>query len=208
MRLAYLHENGIVHRDLKPDNIMICDDGSIRIMDFGIAKMEGARRLTFGKFQPAMGTPDYMAPEQVRGQRGDARTDIYAMGAMLYEMLTGFPPYEGNNPLVIMNSRLTGDPIAPRTRNAAISPAAEEIVLHAMARKPEERYQSAMDMRKDLDYPFEMQITGLANRLVPVSPMKTGLRRYRTALIMAALVAIFLAIFLATRVFKIHVEMR
>ena len=141
---------------------MICDDGSIRIMDFGIAKVEGARRLTFGKFQPAMGTPDYMAPEQVKGARGDARTDIYSMGALLYEMVTGFPPFEGNNPLVIMNSRLTGDPVAPRKRNPNLSPAAEEIVLHAMLRKPEDRYASATEMRHDLDYPYEVQITGRA----------------------------------------------
>ncbi len=78
--LHYMHEHDVVHRDLKPDNIMICSDGSIRIMDFGIAKFERQRRLTFGGFTPAMGTPDYMAPEQVKGKRGDARTDIYSLG--------------------------------------------------------------------------------------------------------------------------------
>jgi serine/threonine-protein kinase len=205
--VAYLHENNIVHRDLKPDNIMICDDGSIRLMDFGIAKQEGARRLTFGKFQPAMGTPDFMAPEQVRGQRGDARTDIYALGAILYEMLTGYPPYEGANPLVIMNSRLSGDPVSLRSRNPKLSKAAEEIVLHALARKPDDRYQTAMDMRRDLDYPMEVQITGRVDRLQPVKPLNVGLRRFRIFLVALAVIAAFLIALLLTKV-RIHVEMR
>jgi serine/threonine protein phosphatase PrpC len=205
--LQYLHENEVIHRDLKPDNIMICDDGSIRIMDFGIAKVEGARRLTFGKFQPAMGTPDYMSPEQVRGARGDARTDIYSMGAILYEMTTGYPPFEGANPLVIMNSRLTGDPVAPRVRNPNLSAAAEEIILHAMARKPDNRYQSAAEMRKDLDYPGEVQITGRAERLEPVKPMQVGLRRYWVVFLVIGLTLLFCIILLLTRL-KIHVEMR
>ena len=89
---------------------MLCDDGSIRIMDFGIAKAAGLRRLTFAGFSPAMGTPDYMAPEQVKGRRGDARTDIYSLGAMLYEMITGEVPFEGTNPYAIMNARLHGRP--------------------------------------------------------------------------------------------------
>ena len=87
--LSYMHEKGIVHRDLKPENIMLLKEGGLRIMDFGIAKAAAMRRLTFAGFSPSMGTPDYMAPEQVKGKRGDARTDIYALGAMLYEMVTG-----------------------------------------------------------------------------------------------------------------------
>ena len=206
--LQYLHENNIIHRDLKPDNIMICDDGGIRIMDFGIAKMEGARRLTFGKFQPAMGTPDYMAPEQVRGQRGDARTDIYSLGAMLYEMLTGTPPFEGANPLVIMNSRLNGDPIAPRTKNPNISPGAEEIILHAMARKPDDRYASAAEMRHDLDYPFEVRITGRADRLEPVKPMRSGMRQNFLMIWCVGIVVVFFLVLLLSHLFRFHVEMR
>ena len=131
-----MHEHDVVHRDLKPENIMICNDGSIRIMDFGIAKYEGMRRLTFGGFTPAMGTPDYMAPEQVKGRRGDRRTDIYSLGAILYEMVTGSVPFEGANPFLIMNARLSGDPVAPRVRNPELSPQVEEIILHAMARIP------------------------------------------------------------------------
>src|SRR5579862_2158553 len=151
--LTHMHENKIVHRDLKPQNVMICTDGSLRIMDFGIAKSMEARRLTFAGLTSTMGTPDYMAPEKVKGRRGDARTDIYALGAMLYEMTTGNVPFEGPNPFIVMNSRLTGDPLAPRKRNPAIPPAIEEIILHAMEREPHNRYATAAAMKADLDNP-------------------------------------------------------
>jgi len=177
--LHYMHEHDVVHRDLKPDNIMICNDGSIRIMDFGIAKMESARRLTFGGFTPAMGTPDYMAPEQVKGKRGDRRTDIYSLGAILYEMVTGSVPFEGANPFIIMNSRLSGDPVAPRKQNDKISPQVEEIILHAMARNPQDRYATAMDMKLELDHPETVQLTGRCDRLVTPNPVSGKLRRYR-----------------------------
>lgn len=192
--LHYMHEHDVVHRDLKPDNIMICNDGSIRIMDFGIAKFEGQRRLTFGGFTPAMGTPDYMAPEQVKGRRGDARTDIYSLGAILYEMLTGSVPFEGPNPFIIMNSRLSGDPIAPRQRNEKISPAVEEIILHAMARVPQDRYPTALAMKQELDHPESVQVTGRADRLVRPNPISGNLRRYRLVAICVALPIIVFAL--------------
>ena len=90
--LQYLHERGILHRDLKPENIMLCHDGTMRLMDFGIARLAHARRLTFVGFAP--GTPHYMAPERVNGKRGDARTDIYSLGAILYEMLDRRDPFQ------------------------------------------------------------------------------------------------------------------
>lgn len=197
--LHYMHAHDVVHRDLKPDNVMICNDGSIRIMDFGIAKVEGSRRLTFGAFQPAMGTPDYMAPEQVRGKRGDARTDLYSLGAMLYEMVTGYAPYEGNTPLLIMNARLTGDPVAPRKRNANVSPQVEEIVLHAMAREPADRYANATEMKHDLDHPELVQVTGRAERLQAVQPWKGGFHKYRLVVVaVTATVLAFAIIWAAT----------
>jgi len=204
--LAHLHENDVIHRDLKPENIMICNDGTLRIMDFGIAKIGQSRRLTFGGFQPAMGTPDYMAPEQVKGKRGDARTDIYSLGAILYEMVTGYPPFEGANPLVIMNARLTGDPTAPRERNPQLSKQAEEIILHAMARDPHDRYASAADMKRDLDHVEEVEVTGRAQRLIAPTMWKTGWRISWVWIIGCAIpILLFLFFFILTHV-EIHLK--
>jgi serine/threonine-protein kinase len=149
--LDYLHKNGITHRDLKPQNIMVCRDGSLRLFDFGIARVDQARRLTFAGFTPTMGTPDYMAPEQVKGRRGDHRTDIYSLGAILYEMTTGSTLFEGESPYVVMNARVTGDPVAPRKLNENLTPVVQEIILHALERDPEKRYASAGEMKKELD---------------------------------------------------------
>jgi serine/threonine-protein kinase len=160
-----MHHHDMVHRDLKPENIMLCKDGSLRIMDFGIVKVSGMRRLTFSGFSPAMGTPDYMAPEQVKGKRGDQRTDIYSLGAVLFEMTTGTVPFEGSTPFQIMNARLTGDPVAPRTIKPDISPEVEEIVLHAMERDPDQRYPSAAAMKAELDAPETVTVTGRHERL-------------------------------------------
>ena len=149
--LHYLHEMGICHRDLKPENIMLCHDGSIRLMDFGIARSDHSPRLTFVGFVP--GTPHYMAPERVQCKRGDARTDLYGLGAILYEMLTGVIAFDHEDPMVIINARVTGDPEAPRRINPVISPQAEEIVLRAMERDPALRYQSAARMQADRTAP-------------------------------------------------------
>jgi serine/threonine-protein kinase len=170
--LSYMHGHAVIHRDLKPQNIMICNDGSLRIMDFGIAKSAGARRITFTGFSPPLGTPDYMAPEQVKGKRGDERTDIYSLGAMLYEMVTGAAPFEGQNAYMIMNARLTGDPVAPRKIKPDISPQVEEIVLHAMERNPADRYPSAAAMKAELDNPDAVALTGRHERLRPPQPWK------------------------------------
>jgi serine/threonine-protein kinase len=129
-------------------------------MNFGIAKSLEARRLTFAGFTSTMGTPDYMSPEQVKSRRGDARTDIYSLGAMLYEMATGAVPFEGPNPFIVMNSRVTGDPIAPRKRNPDISPELEEIILHAMERDPKDRYPTAAAMKFELDNPGKVVLRG------------------------------------------------
>ena len=163
--LEYLHRNGVVHRDLKPENIMLCQNGSLRIMDFGIAKSAQARRLTFGGPSSMIGTPDYIAPEQLQGKRGDSRSDIYALGAMLYVMTTGTTPYDGDNPYVVMNARLNGDPEAPRQTNPQLSPQIEEIILHAMERNPSKRYLSAMAMKAELDDYSGVNLEGRSKRL-------------------------------------------
>ena len=155
--LDYIHSQGIVHRDLKPENIVVGSGDETKLIDFGIAGQCGARRLTFGKFSQVMGTPDYISPEQVKGKRGDARSDVYAMGVMLYEMLTGQVPFTGNTPLVIMNNRLVSDPAPPRELNPEISTALEQIVLRALERDPQDRYASARELAYDLEHQDEVQ---------------------------------------------------
>jgi serine/threonine-protein kinase len=177
--LQHMHEKKIVHRDMKPQNVMVLNDGTLRIMDFGIAKSLEARRLTFAGFTSTMGTPDYMSPEQVKSKRGDARTDIYSLGAMLYEMTTGAVPFEGPNPFIVMNSRVTGDPIAPRKRNPEIPPELEEVILHAMERDPRQRYESAAAMKKDLDDPGQVILVGRHHHLKRPNLWKTRWRGAR-----------------------------
>jgi len=191
--LDYMHKQNVVHRDMKPQNIMLCNDGSIRIMDFGIAKSLDSRRLTFVGFTPAMGTPDYMAPEQVRGSRGDNRTDIYSLGAILYEMVTGEPPFGGDSAYVIMNARVTGDPAAPRKLNPRITPVLEEIILHAMERDPKRRYQGAAEMKAELDDYEKVEMTNRCTRLQAPQIWKS---RFRMLPMILAFVGLQVVLFL------------
>jgi len=147
--LEYIHGRGVVHRDLKPENIVVTQE-RVKLIDFGIAAQVGARRLTFGKFSAIMGTPDYISPEQVQGKRGDARSDIYALGAILYEMLTGQAPFQGPNPLAVMNDRVLNHPMPPRDINPQISEALQEVLYRALERDPRHRYKTAKEMAWDL----------------------------------------------------------
>ncbi len=150
--LDYIHRNGVVHRDLKPENIMLDGEERVKLIDFGIAGKAGARRLTFGKLSQVMGTPDYISPEQVKGKRGDGRSDIYSLGIMLYEMLTGKTPFTGANPFLIMNDRLLNNPIPPREHNPAISPEMQEVIYRAIEREPQNRYSTANEFAWDLEH--------------------------------------------------------
>lgn len=161
--LEYIHSKGVVHRDLKPENVMIDEHGHVKLIDFGIAMKEDARRLTFVNLSAMLGTPDYISPEQVKGQRGDQRSDIYAVGVMLYEMLTGRVPFVGANPLAAMNERVLHDPKPPRELNPEISPQLEEIVFRALERDPRHRYSTAHEMAWDLEHQDEV---GVAEREV------------------------------------------
>jgi len=150
--LDYIHNHGVVHRDLKPENIMVDKDDNIKLIDFGIAGKEGSRRLTFAKLSQVMGTPEYISPEQVKGKRGDGRSDVYALGVMLYEMLTGKAAFEGPNPFAIMNDRLLNNPIPPREHDPSISPQLQEVIYRAIERDPKNRYPNAREMASDLEH--------------------------------------------------------
>jgi len=159
--LDYIHRHGVVHRDLKPENVMIDANDTVKLIDFGIAANAGARRLTFAKLSATMGTPDYISPEQVKGKRGDARSDLYALGVMLYEMLTGRVPFQGPNPFAIMNDRLLNNPVPPREVNPEISPQLQEIIYRALERDPRKRYANAHEFAWDLEHQDQV---GVADR--------------------------------------------
>lgn len=145
--LGFAHEHGIVHRDVKPSNVMVLKNGLVKITDFGIAQMSSATRTISGM---VMGSPKYMSPEQVVGQAVDGRSDIFSLGVMLYEMLTGKTPFAGDNISAIMYQILNDEPIPPKTFNQGIPEAVNFIVLKALAKHPDKRYQNAKEMARDL----------------------------------------------------------
>jgi serine/threonine-protein kinase len=159
--LEYIHQHGVIHRDLKPENIMVDEHDEIKLIDFGIASKEGAKRLTYTGYTQILGTPEYISPEQVKGKRGDARSDLYSVGVMLYEMLTGKTPFSGPSPLAVMNDRLINHPVPPRTAASGISPELQEVLYRALERDPRNRYPTARAFAWDLEH---LDQVGVAER--------------------------------------------
>lgn len=147
--LQHAHDKGIVHRDIKPQNIMLFSDGTIKVMDFGIARFARIDGKTLS--DKTIGSVHYISPEQARGDMTDERSDIYSVGVMLYEMLTGRKPFDGDNPVAIALKHMEENAVSPRDIMPSIPEALEEIVIHAMDREPARRYQSAAEMIKDID---------------------------------------------------------
>ncbi len=198
--LQHMHERGVVHCDLKPANVMVAEDQTVRLFDFGLAAPPVRSRSLLAPLIPVPGTPEYMAPEQVEHGPVDERADIYALGVILYELLTSETPFHRVDPWESACARLRGDPVAPRKRNPAVSPQAEEIVLHALQRKPEDRYATAAALQADLDAPEQIRISGYCDRLQPPrwrpslqgTPVASGLLLGVSAL--GALVGLFFAL--------------
>lgn len=156
--LDYIHTNGVVHRDLKPENIMVDESDNIKLIDFGIAGDTASRRLTYANFTATLGTPDYISPEQVKGKRGDGRSDIYSIGVILYEMLSGKLPFSGPTPMAAMNDRLLNPPVPPRVADPTISPELQEILYRALERDPAHRYATAHEFLHDLEHQDEVGV--------------------------------------------------
>jgi len=164
--LDYSHRGGIVHRDIKPANVMLTNSGEVKVMDFGIARAMADSAATMTQTAQVIGTAQYLSPEQARGERVDARSDIYSTGCVLYELLTGQPPFTGDSPVAIAYQHVREDPIPPSHIDPEIPKWADAIVLKAMAKDPFQRYQSAAEMRADI----QRVLSGL-----PVDPQTMAL---------------------------------
>lgn len=189
--LEYIHNNGVVHRDLKPENIMVDANDQVKLIDFGIAGDGAARRLTYANFGSTLGTPDYISPEQVKGKRGDGRSDIFSMGVILYEMLTGALPFTGSTPMQIMNDRLLNHPMPPTVLNPAIQPNLQEVIYRALERNPANRYARAHNFAHDLKH---LDQVGVEERAEIRNWQKRKVRLPRTILYYIALGLIPVAI--------------
>src|ERR1700759_1362214 len=148
--LDFSHRYGIIHRDVKPANVMITPSGAVKVMDFGIARALSDAQPAVTQTAAVIGTAQYLSPEQARGEAVDARSDVYSTGCLLYELLTGKPPFQGDSPVAVAYQHVRENAPSPSSLNPAIPPAVDSIVMKALAKNPLNRYQSAGDMREDL----------------------------------------------------------
>jgi eukaryotic-like serine/threonine-protein kinase len=195
---VYLHAEGVVHRDLKPENVILTAGDRVKILDFGIALIGSERRLTWTGLSTTLGTPDYMAPEQIRGRRGDARTDVYAIGTILYELLTGALPYGASDTRALLAAKTHDVPQSPSYHVPGFDPALEAIILKAIAPAPRDRHASASKLLADLEDPSAVAPLDAATGLPRPSPRARGGRRLARALLMAGVLAGLAALVWAT----------
>ncbi len=162
--LDFSHRNGIVHRDVKPGTVMITPQGTVKVMDFGIARAVSDSAATMTSTAAVIGTAQYLSPEQARGEGVDARSDVYSMGCLLYELVTGAPPFSGDSPVAVAYQHVREDPRLPSSINPEVPPELDAILLKAMSKNPANRYQSAAEMRNDL-------LRALAGQRVEATPV-------------------------------------
>jgi len=155
--LEYIHNHGIVHRDLQPAHILVDSEDQIKLIDFGAAGQAAGKRITFTSISQLTGGSEYISPEELKGKRGDARSDIYAVGLILYEMVAGRKPFPNSDPF----DRSLNHPVPPRAINAAISPQLQEVIYRALEREPKNRYANAHDFARDLEH---LEQVGVADR--------------------------------------------
>ncbi|MCU1437393.1 MAG: serine/threonine protein kinase [Naasia sp.] len=148
--LEYSHRAGVVHRDIKPGNIMITRTGQVKVMDFGIARAVSDSSATVAQTTAILGTAAYFSPEQARGESVDARTDLYSTGLVLFEMLTGRPPFRGNSPVAVAYQHVSEEPPSPRSLSAKVTPTMDAVILHALTKDKHARFQSAAEFRDDV----------------------------------------------------------
>jgi serine/threonine-protein kinase len=148
--LEFSHRHGIIHRDIKPGNVMLTPNGQVKVMDFGIARALASGATTMTQTSAVIGTAQYLSPEQARGEAVDARSDVYAAGCVLFELLCGHPPFVGDSPVAVAYQHVREDPRPPSASNRDVTPDLDAIVLKALAKNPANRYQSAAEMRADL----------------------------------------------------------
>jgi serine/threonine protein kinase len=192
--VAYCHSNEVVHRDLKPENILIKSDEQPVILDFGLALTKSSHRVTYANLSSNAGTPDYMAPEQIEGQRGDERTDLYALGTILYELLAGKTPFTGDNNLAVMAQHLQGAIPRLDKENPAVSPQLAAVVAKTLQRNPDDRYLTVPTFIEALDHLDQVDISILdkatgPQTAVPIWRSKTVMMVGISILVMLAIVA-------------------
>ncbi|MDR2930987.1 MAG: Stk1 family PASTA domain-containing Ser/Thr kinase [Propionibacteriaceae bacterium] len=148
--LDYSHRHGIVHRDIKPANVMVTNTGQVKVMDFGIARAVSDTAASMTQTASVIGTPQYLSPEQIRGETVDRRSDLYSTGCLLYELLTGKPPFEGDSPVSLAYQHVRATPVPPSQIDPLVSTQMDAVVLKALAKDPADRYQSAHEMSEDI----------------------------------------------------------